>query len=195
MSTELSASLITALAGFAGVLVGTAFVPWIGSLVARKRSARYLAIRIVCILDNFTDDCSQIASVWDPEDSSKNLSRSLGPAYPEDLDWHSINPSLMYDLLSLPTAVERLNRYLSGAADLVDDYSGYFDDRNYRYARLGIRANSMAERLRVQYKIHEFDPADWSPVHHLKEVVFDVEKTRKARLQSPSLIPPLSQSK
>jgi hypothetical protein len=195
MNTSLSASLISALAGFLGVLVGTALVPWMRGHLARGRAARYLAIRIVCALDKFVDDCSEIASYWGEDSSGEPrvevMSRSRGPAYPEEVDWHSIEHSLMYDVLSLPTATERLNRYLEGAAAVAvpPDDSNYLEDRNFRYAQLGIRANALAKRFRNQYRIPEFEPTDWSPVNHLNEVLFDIEKLRRARAAS-SLIAP-----
>jgi hypothetical protein len=163
--------------------------------LARHRAARYLAIRIVCVLDKFVDDCSEIASDWGEDTPGQPLvakvSTSPVPAYPGDLDWHSIDRALMYDVLSLPTAAERLNRYLEGAAAFAEppDYSSYFEDRNLRHAQLGIRANSLAKRLRDQYSIPEFEQTDWKPVNHLKEVVFDIEKLRQARAAS-ALLPP-----
>jgi hypothetical protein len=192
MTGTLGPSLISAVAGFLGVLVGTALIPWIRERITRQRGARYLAIRIVCLLDTFIDDCSAVASDWGEESVSglhPKVSKLPELSYPLDLDWHSISHSLMYEVLSLPAAVERQRRFMGAAVEYADptDYSRYFEERNFTYAQLGLRIHSIVARLRKVYRIPEFEKTGWSSVAHLKEVISDLEKTQRARATAASL--------
>jgi xanthosine utilization system XapX-like protein len=189
MTGSLGPSIISAIAGFLGVLVGTALIPWVRERIVRRRAARYLAIRIACLLDTFVDDCSEVASDWGEENKVVGSKASKLPTliYPPDLDWHSINHPLMYEVLSLPTAVERQKRYMESAIEYADlpDHSSFFEERNLRYAQLGLRVNAISTRLREKYRIPEFEETGWTSVGHLKEVVFDIEKFQRARVTSP----------
>jgi hypothetical protein len=106
MSPALPAPIITAGAAFLGVLVGTALIPAIRGYFTRKKSARYLAIRVVCILDKYVDDCASVASDWGEDDAEglaqAQVSAPPSPWYPDDLHSHSIGHRLMYELLALP---------------------------------------------------------------------------------------------
>ena len=69
-----------ALFGFLGVIVG-AFVPWLQSMLesrrTRQRDAQYLAIRLVCVLDKFLEDCAAAAADEGEEDKMASRGRRL----------------------------------------------------------------------------------------------------------------------
>ena len=100
--------------GLFGVLIG-GMLTWIQQAWweqrARVRNAHDLAIRVVCIVDQYIEDC--VAVVLDDGYSQGRPAGSdgtaevqaqtpLAPAFPEDLDWKSIDHKLMYRILSLP---------------------------------------------------------------------------------------------
>ncbi len=70
----------------------------------RSRLGAYAAIRIVCVLDLFADDCLQVAQdqgeyhVEDhgQEERSFTATAPSSPAYPSDIDWKSLDPTLVY---------------------------------------------------------------------------------------------------
>ncbi len=55
--------MMEAIFGLIGVLVGS-IIPWLQNhwtnTEAAKKEARYLAIRVVCILDKFVEDCAEV---------------------------------------------------------------------------------------------------------------------------------------
>jgi hypothetical protein len=53
-------ALVSVLSGVLGVVVGVV-MPISREWLARSRDARYLAIRIVCILDRYVEDCASTA--------------------------------------------------------------------------------------------------------------------------------------
>lgn len=190
MNPSLVGPIITALAGFLGVVVGTALVPWIRGYFARKESARYLAIRVVCILDTFIDDCAEVASDFGDEDehgcSVPQVSAPNAPTYPTDVDWKSIDYQLMYDLLALPAAVEKASQAVSNASQYADppDYDGFFETRSYEYATLGLAAYDLTMRLRKKYRIKDLGRSEWDPVDTLKRELGKIQKRRKRREES-----------
>lgn len=107
-----------ALFGLVGVFVG-AMLTWVREVWSdrrtRGRHARYLAIRVVCVLDRYIESCAEVVSDDGLCHGQRNEQGYLvpqiplpaPPAFPEDLDWKSIEPSLMYLILSLPSRVGR----------------------------------------------------------------------------------------
>ena len=109
----------TPLIGFTGVLVG-ATLTWAKEFwrdASQKRSsAQYLAIRTVCVFDDFIDKCASVAgdngrpdaSGYDrPEVARPNLQ------LPQDVDWKSINHEMAYLILSLVNRIENDNEAIS----------------------------------------------------------------------------------
>lgn len=90
---------------------------------ATRKNARYLAIRIVCVLDIYLEDCAEVVKDDGLSYGQRNVAGSLEPqvkepgvpVYPEDVDWKSINHELMYRVLSLPSEVKAAERLISFA--------------------------------------------------------------------------------
>jgi hypothetical protein len=201
MSSEINGPIISAISGFLAVLVGTAVIPSIRSYFSRRQAARYLAIRVVCTLDKYVDDCAMVATDWGRENqegaSEPQVSAPPVPSYPNDLDWHSIDYSLMYKILSLPTIAEKVLGIVSNASEHAypPDYREYFEARNFQYATLGLKAFEVTVKLREKYRIPDQDPTEWDPVSCLREEIQDIknlqEKRRSRFNELLSATPPL----
>jgi hypothetical protein len=192
MSDDIRGPLITAASAFFAVLIGTIVVPWIRDRIARKRAARYLAIRVVCVLDKYVDDCAAVATDWGEEDQKGFTQSSVSvppiPVYPADLDWHSIDHSLMYRILSLPTASERANASIQGEAEYADppDYRSFFEGRNLTYGQIGMKTYELAKLLRARYLIPDPEAGDWNPVDAMNREIKEIEELRQRRVAAMS---------
>ena len=188
MSDDIRGPIISAFAGFFGVLVGTALVPWVRDHFSRRKAARYLAIRVVCVLDKYVDDCASVAEDYGVPDheTGHNIARKerpSSPSYPTDIDWNSIDHKVMYDLLSLPNVADK-------AAEVVDsesDEDSFFETRSFEYATLGLAAAKLAARLRKTYGIRvqersEGDPLAWDPISVMHKQLQHINKRREARM-------------
>lgn len=178
-------------AAFAGAviaLIGTYFL----NRKDTERAARYLAIRVVCILDKYLEDC--VSTVKDdglsygqrtPEGYLEPQVKSPGaPIFPNDVDWKSIDHSLMYEILSFPSDVEAADRGIAFTWDMVafpPDYEEGFDDRAFHYAQFGLRAYELARKLRKEYKIPDKEYGDWNPVSELKEELIKIKDIHTRR--------------
>ena len=111
-------ALISAASGLVGVVVGAA-LPWLRDAWNNKRNARYLAIRVVCVLDDFLDQCTDIVGDDGLSLEQRNadgelrpqVSQPTGLLLPNDVDWRSIDHELMYSILALPSRIQNDNRF------------------------------------------------------------------------------------
>jgi hypothetical protein len=89
----------------------------------------------------------------------------------------------MYRLLSLPSEAETANRAIGAAWDYADppDFDQAFEERQWRYAKLGLAAFAHTQELRRKYTIPTQELGDWNPVEHLTKAKEGIEATRKSR--------------
>jgi len=149
--------------GLVGAIIGSAF-PWWMNKQGTQSKARYLAIRVVCLLDKYVEDCVAVVKDDGLSDGQRTkdgrlepqVSRPGVPAFPDDIDWKSIKHDLMYEILSFPSDVEAANRVIRDTwyyDASPPDYEKGFEERAFQYAQLGLKAYELAKKLRDQYKI------------------------------------------
>ena len=167
-----------------------------------KRHARYLAIRVVCVLDKYVQDCADVATDDGLCQGQRNergyleaqVSKPPPPTFPQDLDWKSIDHELTYRLFSLQNESEAADRMISFASEnaFPPDFEEVFEERQYQYAMLGLAAFALTQELRDKYTISARTPGEWNPVEKLREAKNEVDKYRRDRMQrltaGPSLI-------
>src|ERR1700722_16847879 len=139
MNIALETSLISAGTSFVVLLLGQILWPMIKDRRTKKGEATYLAIRVVCVLDKFVEDCASTA-IDDGDDNEKGesverVTAPQPPIYPTDVNWKSINDTLMYKLLSLPASTERAANYVQGSTEnaFPPDFSEWFEARTESY--------------------------------------------------------------
>ncbi len=185
------------LLGLAGVVLGavlTTFLTlfkdrWMASQI-QERQAYYLAIRVVCVLDQYMESCAQVAcddglgegelgpnanTIFQVEEPQK-------PTYADDIDWRSIDADLMYRILSFPNEIDDADKAISGEWDSGGAVCA-INERQYQYAKLGLTAASITDELRQRYAIPLRTFSEWSPVETLKSVKQSQER-RKANLEA-----------
>jgi hypothetical protein len=199
--SEINGPIISAISSFLAVLVGTAIIPSIRGYFSRRQAARYLVIRVVCTLDKYVDDCAMVATDMGQENHhgifEDQVSAPPTPSYPSDLDWHSIDYSLTYKILSLPTIAEKVSGIVGAAAEYSEppEYREYYETRSFQYATLGLKAFELAVKLRNKYRISDQDITEWDPVSRLKEQLQEIKNLQEKRGAAfdellPNLPPP-----
>jgi hypothetical protein len=194
-----------AIIGLVGVLVG-AFLTWFRDAWSHQRTrrghARYLAIRVVCVLDSYIDDCARAVLDDGLRQGQRDEQGCLQPeaflppppVFPEDLDWKSIDHDLMYRLLSFPSESEKVNRVVNIAwnCSIPPDFEEGFEWQRSEYAKLGLEAFAITETLRKKYGIPARERDDWDrPLAYLNKAKEQVE-TRRDRRQRLTELPPLA---
>ena len=134
-----------------------------------ERDGRYIAVRVVCILDPFVLECCDVVSdsgTWDQQGERLTTTKTPELTYPEDVDWRSVKADLMYRVLTLPNELEKAERSISQVAEDVatpPDYDDIFEERHYQFAKLGLTAMDLARDLRQAYGLAQPDYSRWDP--------------------------------
>ncbi len=181
--------------GLIGVIIGAAIswfqVFWTNKQ-AEKKSARYLAIRIACILDKYLEDCTEVVKddglSFGQRTSDGCLSPQVKapgvPVFPDDVDWKSIDHELMYKILSFPSEVEGGERLIkaSETISVPPDYEDWFIERKFHYSQFGLIAYHLSGDLCEKYSIKKKTYNDWNPAEDLKNEFEKVSKLRDIKL-------------
>ena len=187
--TTAAIQLTPALIGVGGVVVGAALVwakDWFTLQWNQKNAARYLVVRVICILDEYADQCAKVA-----QDNGHIIDHQSGeyvaathktppnPVFPDDIDWKSIDHRLVYLILSLPIKANKAD-VLIGYAFASEEAPPYFENafkvRQYQYARLGLEAISIARQLHKMFDIPEREGMSSTPYQAMQNIVAQFEE-------------------
>jgi hypothetical protein len=163
----------------AGVAIG--YIPnLITEYRALGRNAKYLAIRVICILDDYVERCLLVVIDDGTIDGQPDKDGYYypqqpepdAPIFPSDLDWKCIDHKLSYRILNLPNEASIARRMIQGASDMAypPDFEDTFKERQRQYARLGLDAIEITESLRKTYGLPERSNKK------VKEFLIDVEQ-------------------
>jgi hypothetical protein len=184
-----------AIFGLIGVVLAVLLIgikEWWRERQDRKRHANYLAIRVVCVLDEFCERCTEIVSDDGKNHGQRGPNGELEPQvslpdgliFPDNVDWKAIDPSLMYRILALPSRIKTDNNAVSFISEFVSfppDFDEYFEERQYRYACRGLEAVELAQALRSKYTIPDREFGDWDPTQKLRDRKAEIENLREER--------------
>jgi len=196
-----------ALSGLFGAIIGGVIVvsgQYILAEVLRRRDANYAAIRIVCLLEEYFEKCVEVVLddgtfQGQPAGRTNEGQEYLKPrvslpttiAYPDDINWKSLSPKLMFRSFKLSNASISINRSIVAASQdaFPPDYEEYFAARHEGYARLGIEALDLSKAFKKAYGISEETKSDsylyWDPEERLRSTLKEIEDRRKPAGTSP----------
>ncbi|CAI0765421.1 hypothetical protein [Serratia fonticola] len=174
--------VLPALAG--GLLAGgiTLAGIWLTHYFARKREQEaaerkiaadryFIATELVFKLEDFAEACAS-ASEDDGEPDKSGYWRTTTQVKPLEFDditgdWRALPDYIMYRVLEFHVLQPEASGAMTHAYDhdSPPDYSWYFRERRYQYARLGLRALFLAKRLRkiTGMPSSRLDKYLWSP--------------------------------
>ena len=193
------AAWISAISGFVGVVVGAGLTYLKEAQLQRaktKKEQEYLAILVASELDRFASVCADVANDdGQPDKNGYFVAQVRAPKFEPHLlavEWKSLPSRLMYDVLALPFKVEQVAGYISSVGEHDDppDFAEAFETRQYEYARLGIAAATLAERLRHEIGIRDEPFVEWNPVSFMKGRIEHIERTRGEHATLLSNSPP-----
>lgn len=183
--------MIEAFIGLVGVVVGALLTAtkdiWIDRRT-RRENAEYLAIRVVSILDQFVEGCAEVAGDDGLSDGQRgeNGERDIQVSVPKlaveqlDVQWKAIPATLLYKVLSFPNLLTAVNRRVDIAFEYAHppDYEDGFEERQYQYATLGLKAAQLSNELRNAYGLPKLEREDWDPIKYLRERQQQIEAVR-----------------
>jgi hypothetical protein len=188
-----------ALFGFLGVIIGS-FIPIAFDIYKRyrlkKKNSEYLAIQVICILDEFIDKCVDVirdnGTIYgQPSERDDNGNVYYYPQVeppeslelPQNADWKMLDGDFMYQILNFPNLVRSTKKEFNLFCEVVaclPDLSDIYEYRRKIYARLGLNALELADKLRAKYGLPRATQnkcnSDWSPKKYFEEKIEETEK-------------------
>ncbi|GAB0056032.1 hypothetical protein SIID45300_00331 [Candidatus Magnetaquicoccaceae bacterium FCR-1] len=153
---------------------------------SQDRDAHYLAVRVICVLDQFASDCCAVAcddGIWDPQENPDPQGRLFEKVkepesilLPDDVNWKSIDNTILHKTLSLPFKLKRVKKLVNEQTEYAIYDDGYllFQTRQYEYACLGLDVIETTEKLKSIYKIPYSDDFDLSA---LKKSLIEIKSS------------------
>jgi hypothetical protein len=149
-----------------------------------ERHGRYLAIRVVCALDTFVNGCGDV--VYDDGmlgNEHETVPREPTPTlnFPDDVDWKTVDPDLMYRALSLPNEIASADQAIDWVLWQIatsPDHEDFFTERVLRYGQLGLSALKLADDLRARYGIPARNTDGWHPRETLEKRAKEAEQEK-----------------
>lgn len=174
-----------------GVLLTLAKDWWLQSR-KNKKEAEYLSIQIVCMLDRYVAGCAAVVGDnglchGQPDKEGYSHIQVANPKFTPDaerVEWKSLPANLMYEILAMPNRIEVANNRIDGAFEYSatpPDFAEGFEERQFQYAKLGIEANDLADKLRKHANLPLKHIEDWDPVVYMRERLHDILTHRKER--------------
>lgn len=122
----------------------------------RQKELFYVTTELVFMLERYAEACARVAADDGKDDAALQPEREAVTEYPElnlaDVagDWRALKFRHMYRIRELPVLQDEARRAIAYAAEIPAPplHEDYFRERQYQFARLGIRAVILAARLR-----------------------------------------------
>lgn len=136
----------------------------------RQKELLYITTELVFTLEIFAEECARVADdSGEPDERGEYRPTTKTPELEiSDIkgDWRTLPALIMYRIRELPVLMNEAHRNISAAAehDWAPYYTESFQERQYQYARLGLKALTLARRLRQLAGLPgtRLDATEWS---------------------------------
>lgn len=199
-SASLWPQIITAVSSAGAALVGV----YLAHYFTRRREERaaaakqvserlFIATELVFLLEQFAEDCARVATDKGEPDQQGEYSPAVKPPELTVLnvsgDWRTLPSLIMYQVRELPVLQSEARRDIAVASahSWAPYHKEVFQERQYQYARLGLKAIILSRRLRklVHLPGSRLDATKWSAQPALWQV-WRQERHRRAREYIPA---------
>lgn len=138
---------------------------------AKQASERlFIATELIFLLEQFAEDCARVATDKGEPDQQGEYSPAVKQpeltALDVSGDWRTLPPLIMYRVRELPVLQSEARRAIAAASE--HSWAPYhkegFQERQYQYTRLGLKALILSRRLRKLAGLPgtRLDATEWS---------------------------------
>lgn len=129
----------------------------------RQRELFYIATELIFLLEQYAEGCANVATDDGEDDDSSQPVKKAVVNYPVlnlrsvSGDWRVLKAPVMYRIRQLPVLQDGALRRINGVEeyDHPPGYTQTFRERQYQFARLGLKAVILAMRLRKSQGLPE----------------------------------------
>jgi hypothetical protein len=153
----------------------------------KRKEAEYLAMRLVLVFDELTNDCYN--TVHDPlmadrEGCSESTVADPTLTLPSNGDYKALPRHLMFEIMSMPNRLDSIMEGLSSAWDFSGppDFTEFFEYRREHWSKLGLKSLDLIDALCRQYKIPVPErPEYYSPRQSFENELAEIIEDQKKR--------------
>lgn len=185
--------MIEAIIGLVGVIIGslvTGLRDWVTSYFSKEARKKYLATRVVSMLEIFVDNCALILNddgtvCGQPDKDGYYYPQVKPPTFEPlllDVDWLSIDSKLMHKILYLPNELYMADSKIKSIWDCNSnppEHPEFFEERYYQYSKLAIKANEIISELCKESGIKISDEHKWFDIDLFEKKLKIIEDHRK----------------
>jgi hypothetical protein len=171
-------TLLVAAIGGVAVAASNHLVTWRLATKTHQRDARYLAQRLVAILERFSIDCAELISENDLYWQSKGALGRVQPnlpvlsEFPADADWKALDAALAERVFAFPNELALADRMVSFAYEVNGEPHEASTEASRQAGKFGYRAWDIAIALRAKNTL---------PASGLVDITWDFVGTLKAK--------------
>lgn len=192
---------LTFIAGFALGAASIAIVVWVVREGDRRRAgqdldaARDLAMQSVLAIDDFVGACYIAAHdlpEYDVDDPENFFLHADDPVLilPKEADWSLLDRELSDEVRWLPNRLRNVRDALESIEIEPPEFNDLFEHRQDDYARLGLRAMDLIERICAAYELPlPTRPDYYDPKKDLLAKIREMDEFWRRRAQSARHVP------
>jgi len=160
--------------------------------VKSKKDIQYLCSHLVVSLERYVDRCAAV--VGDnglccglPDKDGYHVVQVELPKLEIESaneDFKLLPTEVMHSIVQFPRDIEIANAKIDGVSEHATppDYAEAFEERQHQYAKLGLKAQSLASEIRILADMRERAFDEWSVLEYLKneQSAIDALRVRRA---------------
>lgn len=133
-----------------------------------KQERLFIATELIFLLEQFAEGCAYVATDHGYQDQEGyTVPATSNPVLNYSSvsgDWRVLSTTLMYRIRELPIVQNEAERTINEADASPPEYDEFFEERQYQYIRLGLKAVILARRLRhfADLPNTRLDASPWS---------------------------------
>lgn len=159
--------------GVVGAVIGHIANHFIGWFKENRQSSperKFICAELVFLLENYAVKCADVAQDDGEPNGDQGDSRPVTKE-PDRIDyslvkgnWKSLKSKTMYEICSLPMRQNEALKLINFAGDYMSSYPDhreYFDERQFQFAALGLKAAEIANSIRKENGFPQTELAGW----------------------------------
>lgn len=174
---------------------------WLTAKWKRDSEASVLAFALATQLDKLISECSDVVDdqlIEDPDTGEYEATTDAPKIeFPENWNWAAFPTKLQYQVRSLPNKIDVANRAIANNFEYGERppyYGDAYQEREIRYAFIGLEACLINDTLAEKYKVPLLDRGAWHPAESFRTAIARVTKQREEaeamRKKRPSFMLP-----
>ncbi|WP_110875939.1 hypothetical protein [Franconibacter helveticus] len=163
-------SMIGGVVGAVGGHFANHLIGWFKENRQSSPERKFICVELVFLLENYAYKCAEVAQDYGEPNGMQGEYESV-TEIPDRIDyslvkgnWKSLNSQTMYEICSLPMRQNEAMKVINHTGEYSSYppfHRDYFEERQFQFALLGLKALKIADRIRKENGFPETELAEW----------------------------------